>query len=188
MSFHVEDRFAPGPVSKVPVSWFNNVGHFLNNLVGSMGVKVCRDMEPPQIMLDAETAKDALNIPELCPIAVHSAAGQEYDDAAAVAARAPKDVEQVPVDANGDPVDETDAEKTARIGTSKLAARADHTHLDPVIHQTRQTLDDMFEVDGPDANLVNTLKFYPPVFDPGGRFIGLSDTSVEICKFYAVVD
>lgn len=60
MSFHVEDRFAPGPVSKVPVSWFNNVGHFLNNLVGSLGVKVCRDMEPPQIMLDAETAKDAM--------------------------------------------------------------------------------------------------------------------------------
>lgn len=60
MSFHVEDRFTPGPVSKVPVSWFNNVGHFLNNLVGSMGVKVCRDMEPPQIMLDAETAKDAM--------------------------------------------------------------------------------------------------------------------------------
>ena len=175
MSFHVEDRFAPGPVSKVPVSWFNNVGHFLNNLVGSMGVKVCRDMEPPQIMLDAETAKDALNIPELCPIAVHSADGQEYDDAEAVAARAPGDVERAEMDAQGNVVDETDAEKTARIGTSKLAARADHTHRDPVIHSSRPDLSGMLTMASDNGAV--TLSYYPPQFDAGGRFTGLATTA-----------
>lgn len=184
----LREDFKPGqPVSAVPASWYNRVAHFLTNLCGGQGIRVSRDTDPPTIALDIAKAKAALNVAERCPNNT-TAKDPNLDTPAKVSARAPEAVEQVATDANGAAATESDADKIARIGTSKFAARADHTHRDPVIHQTRQTLDDMFEVDGPDANLVNTLKFYPPVFDPGGRFIGLSETSVEICKFYAVVD
>lgn len=61
MSFHVRDDFKAGtPASSVPASWFNAVGRFLNNLVGAAGVRVMRDGNPPQVMLDAETAKNTM--------------------------------------------------------------------------------------------------------------------------------
>lgn len=61
MSFHVRDDFKAGtPASSVPASWFNAVGKFLNNLVGAAGIRVLRDSNPPQVMLDAKTAKSAM--------------------------------------------------------------------------------------------------------------------------------
>ena len=64
MSFHVKDDFRRGaPVSSVPASWFNAVARFLNNLVGSTGVKVLRDSDPPQVVLDVEAARKALGVP-----------------------------------------------------------------------------------------------------------------------------
>ena len=170
MSFRVEDRFTPGPVSKVPVSWFNNVGKFLNNLVGGLGIRVNRDSDPPQIMLDVEKAKMALAVPSLAANTVVQDDGTG-DDAEDIAAGAPEDVEQVYMDSSGDADDETDAAKIVRIGVSHFAARADHVHRDPVIHHTRQTLDDMLFIDD------DLLYISPPVFDCGGRFIGLDDDS-----------
>lgn len=61
MSFHVRDDFKAGtPASSVPASWFNAVGRFLNNLVGGAGIRVLRDGNPPQVVLDAKTAKSAM--------------------------------------------------------------------------------------------------------------------------------
>ena len=58
------DKFNPGqPISAVPASWFNAVAHFLNNLIGTMGIKVSRDAEPPQIGLNVEEAKKLLGVP-----------------------------------------------------------------------------------------------------------------------------
>lgn len=38
-AFHIKDDFkAGGPVSQVPASWFNAVGHFLNGLIGGFGI------------------------------------------------------------------------------------------------------------------------------------------------------
>lgn len=170
MSFRVEERFTPGPVSKVPVSWFNSVGKFLNNLVGGLGIRVNRDSDPPQIMLDVEKAKLALAIPSLAANTVVQDDGTG-DDAEDIAAGAPEAVEQVYMDSSGDADDETDAAKIVRIGVSHFAARADHVHRDPVIHQTRQTLDDMLFIDD------DLLYISPPMFDCGGRFIGLDDDS-----------
>ena len=170
MSFHIEERFTPGPVSKVPVSWFNSVGKFLNNLVGGLGIRVNRDSDPPRIMLDIEKAKLALAIPSLAANTVVQDGGAG-DDAEDIAAGAPEAVEQVYMDSSGDADDETDAAKIVRIGVSHFAARADHVHRDPVIHQTRQTLDDMLFIDD------GLLYISPPMFDCGGRFIGLDDDS-----------
>ena len=175
MSFHVRDDFRAGvPASSVPASWFNSVGKFMNNLVGGLGIRILRDGNPPQVLLDADTAKKVLAIPSVCPNAVvqHDGTG---DTEAQVAARAPKDVKQVEMDAQGSAVDETANAKIARIGTSSFVARADHTHRDPVIHSSRPDLSRMLTV-SPDNGAV-TLSFFPPQFDAGGRFTGLATTA-----------
>lgn len=174
MSFHVGDNFKAGPVSQVPASWFNSVGAFLNNLVGGLGIRVMRDANPPQVALDVEKAKEALAVPSVCPNAVLRDSGTG-DNEATVAGRAPAAVEQVAMDASGDPATESDADKIARIGTSKFAARADHQHRDPVLHNSRQTLSEMLTCEVSQNGYGHVLSFYPPVFDPGGRFVGLSD-------------
>ena len=175
MSFHVKDDFRAGvPASSVPASWFNSVGKFLNNLVGGLGIRVLRDGNPPQVTLDAEKAKEVLAVPSVCPNVVLRDSG-EGDTKAQVAARAPEAVEQVGMDVNGDAVDETDDEKIARIGTSKLAARADHTHRDPVIHSSRPDLSGMLTMTSDNGAV--TLSYYPPQFDAGGRFTGLATTA-----------
>lgn len=181
MSFHVRDNFTAGPVSQVPASWFNSVAVFLNNLCGGLGIRVMRDATPPQVSLDVEKAKEALAIPSVCPNAVMQD-GNTGDTQAEVAARAPAEVGQVYTDANGAAATESDADKIARIGTSKFAARADHTHRDPVIHQSRQTCGEMIEARN-NGNGSITLTFYPPVYDPGGRFIGLSTDGVCLGTF-----
>jgi len=195
MSFHARDNFKAGPISQVPVSWFNGVANFLNNLCGGLGIRVMRDATPPQIALDVDVAKKALAIPSVCPNDVCQA-DSTGDTTSEVAARAPKAVEQIAMNANtGAAETETDSQKIARIGTSGLVARADHKHRDPKLHNSRQILSvnttgnnvKMFEVVA-DSNVVSTLKFYPPKFDCGGRYIGLSDTAVELCKFYTVAD
>lgn len=39
--FHIDDNFREGrPITQVPVSWFNSVARFLNNLVGGPNVAV----------------------------------------------------------------------------------------------------------------------------------------------------
>jgi len=63
VSFHVKDNFRAGaPASSVPVSWFNSVGKFLNSLVGGCGIRILRDGNPPQVMLDAKTASDTIHM------------------------------------------------------------------------------------------------------------------------------
>ena len=123
MAFHVKDNFGIGPVSQVPTTWFNSVAKFLNNIVGGLGIKVLRDNDPPTIQLDPESARRALGIPTICPNEVVQSSGSG-DSAADVASRAPAEV-----DIYKD--DESDAEKIARIGSSALAARADHVHRLP---------------------------------------------------------
>ena len=115
MSFHVDDNFTAGPISKVPASWFNKVGSFLNNIVGGLGIRVNRDSNPPQIMLDVEKAKMALAVPSLCATTVvqDDETGNDIED---IAACAPEAVDQVCMDASGDADDETDVAKIARIG------------------------------------------------------------------------
>lgn len=50
--FHVTENFpAGGPITQVPVSWFNKVAHFLNNLIGD-GATVDKG-DPPVIRVDA---------------------------------------------------------------------------------------------------------------------------------------
>ena len=50
--FHITDNFQPGaPITQVPVSWFNKVAHFLNNLIGdgatvACGTPVLKDVAP----------------------------------------------------------------------------------------------------------------------------------------------
>ena len=49
--FHITDNFQPGaPITQVPVSWFNKVAHFLNNLIGD-GATVDKG-NPPVIRVD----------------------------------------------------------------------------------------------------------------------------------------
>lgn len=49
--FHITDNFQPGaPITQVPVSWFNKVAHFLNNLIGD-GATVDKG-DPPVIRVD----------------------------------------------------------------------------------------------------------------------------------------
>ena len=49
--FHVTENFpAGGPITQVPVSWFNKVAHFLNNLIGD-GATVDKG-NPPVIRVD----------------------------------------------------------------------------------------------------------------------------------------
>ena len=181
MSFHVRDNFTAGPVSQVSAAWFNGVAKFLNNLSGGLGIRVLRDADPPQVALDVEAAKKALAVPSVCPNAVKQDSGAG-DTTAEGAARAPAAVVQAYMDASGGAADETDAAKIVRIGTSKVAARADHVHRDPVIHQTRQTCTEMIEARN-NGNGSITLTFYPPVYDPGGRFIGLSTDGVRLGTF-----
>lgn len=55
MAFHVQDNFRAGaPISQVPVSWFNAVGAFLNNLVHGFGIKLtkCANGQPSVIEID----------------------------------------------------------------------------------------------------------------------------------------
>lgn len=178
----LREDFKPGqPVSAVPASWYNRVAHFLTNLCGGQGIRVSRDTDPPTIALDIAKAKAALNVAERCPNNT-TAKDPDLDTPAKVSARAPEAVEQVATDANGAAATESDADKIARIGTSKFAARADHTHRDPVIHQTRQTCTEMIEATN-NGNGSITLTFYPPVFDPGGRFVGLADDGVNLGTF-----
>jgi len=39
VSFHIKDDFKAGPVSQVPVSWYNAVAKFLNGLIGGFGIE-----------------------------------------------------------------------------------------------------------------------------------------------------
>ena len=133
----VKDDFKAGsPVSQVPASWFNSVASFLNNLVGGLGIRILRDANPPQVALDVEKAKLALAVPSLCPNAAVQSGGSG-DTQAQVAENAPEDVGE----ARDDDVEETDSQKIARIGTSPLAARADHVHNIPSLFTKDKTFD-----------------------------------------------
>lgn len=63
--FHVKDDFSKGPISQVPASWFNSVGKFLNNLVGSGRVKLTKndDGTPSSIELIGEDAAGGMGTP-----------------------------------------------------------------------------------------------------------------------------
>lgn len=51
--FHITENFQPGaPITQVPVSWFNAVAHFLNNLIGD-GATVDK-VDPPVIRVDTD--------------------------------------------------------------------------------------------------------------------------------------
>ena len=116
----LKQDFKPGQTAtSVPASWFNAVANFLNNLVGLNGISVIRSSDPPQIRLDVQKVKEAMELSAVCP---NAAATGETD--ADVAARAPEAVESYKAS-------ETDAEKIQRIGTSAVAARADHVHRLP---------------------------------------------------------
>lgn len=55
MMFHIKDDFKAGqPVSAVPASWFNRVAGFLNNLIGTKGVTLTKEGEPPLVTIDTE--------------------------------------------------------------------------------------------------------------------------------------
>ena len=57
--FHITDNFQPGaPITQVPVSWFNKVAHFLNNLIGD-GATVDKG-DPPVIRVDANAVAGKL--------------------------------------------------------------------------------------------------------------------------------
>lgn len=57
VSFHVRDDFKAGaPVSQVPVSWFNKVASFLNNLVGGYGVTLMKAENGPSVIEVDKTA------------------------------------------------------------------------------------------------------------------------------------
>jgi hypothetical protein len=164
------------PFSKRARAALNACAKFCNNLCMGFGIHFKQVNGGISIGIDQPKLVEWLREQKFttaCPSEVP--ADTSASDAAsirqAMAALAPEDVDQVPTDADGDPEAEEDSDKIARIGTSQYAARADHRHLDPVIHQTRQTLDDMFYID-PESEM---LSIAPPVFDPGGRFIGLSD-------------
>lgn len=60
--FHITDNFQPGaPITQVPVSWFNKVASFLNNLIGD-GATVDKG-NPPVIRVDtAAIAKKLLEV------------------------------------------------------------------------------------------------------------------------------
>lgn len=36
----IKDDFTSGPISQIPVSWFNRVGAFINGLVGGFGINI----------------------------------------------------------------------------------------------------------------------------------------------------
>lgn len=181
------------PFSKRARAALNACAKFCNNLCMGFGIHfkpvnggISIGIDQPKLVEWLKEQKFTTACP--CEVPEDASASDAASIRQAMAALAPEDVDQVPTDSNGDLSTEEDSDKIARIGTSKYAARADHRHLDPEIHPTRQTLDTMFDIDGPDTDLVCTLKFYPPKFDCGGRYIGLDDTAVEICKFYAVAD
>lgn len=53
--FHIKDDFKAGqPVSAVPASWFNRVAGLLNNLIGTKGVTLTKEGEPPLVTIDTE--------------------------------------------------------------------------------------------------------------------------------------
>ena len=57
----LREDFTPGqPASAVPASWYNAVAHFINNLVGALGIVVFKHTDPPTVSLDPEAAVDAL--------------------------------------------------------------------------------------------------------------------------------
>lgn len=61
--FHVKDDFrAGGPISQVPASWFNAVGHFLNGLVGGFGISTKKsDSGRSTISLDKEVLQQEID-------------------------------------------------------------------------------------------------------------------------------
>ena len=44
MAFHIKDDFKTGPVSQVPVSWYNAVARLLNGLIGGFGIATDKNM------------------------------------------------------------------------------------------------------------------------------------------------
>ena len=166
--FHVDDNLKNR--FRIPVGWHNAVARFLNNLVPGFGLRLARPDNPsPSNPVTVEIDQDALDTLGYARVPTPTDAGTAD---AEMAAYAPEDVELAPMGENGDAAEETDREKAARVGSSPRAARADHKHLDPVLHRTRQTIDGALSV-GEDG----LLTFRPPMFDCGGRFTGLDDDS-----------
>lgn len=74
--FHVTENFpVGGPITQVPVSWFNKVAHFLNNLIGD-GASVDKG-DPPVIRID--TAAIAKKLSEVGTPADHSDTNADDD-------------------------------------------------------------------------------------------------------------
>lgn len=72
--FHIKDDFKAGqPVSAVPASWFNKVAGFLNNLVGTRGVALTKEGEPPLVAIDTDwLGKFLANVDETTPTVLGS--------------------------------------------------------------------------------------------------------------------
>ena len=166
--FHIDDslknRF------RIPVEWHNTVARFLNNLVPGFGVRIVRPDNPgPSNPVTVELDPEAVDALGYARVPTPTEGG---DAVAEMAAHAPEDVMQAPMDANGAADEEKEDDKAARVGSSAFAARADHRHLDPALHAERQTIVGAFFVDE-----AGQLSFSPPMFDRGGRFLGLDDES-----------
>lgn len=79
--FHVTDNFQPGaPITQVPVSWFNKVAHFLNNLIGD-GATVDKG-DPPVIRVD--TAAIAKKLSEVGTPVDHSDTNADDDQGGSI--------------------------------------------------------------------------------------------------------
>ena len=90
--FHIKDDFKAGqPISAVPASWFNRVAGLLNNLIGTKGVTLTKEGEPPLVAIDEtwldEYLKDYATLVEAGASAPESYADPPTAGSAETAAR-----------------------------------------------------------------------------------------------------
>ena len=118
--FHVHDGYRK--MLRIPARAFNLVAKFCNNISAGFGISIRRPNEPSH----SDPVLISINMNDLAEAGigtVHKKGENETD--AQFAGRA------TPEDVVGHKENETDAEKIARLGTSKNVARADHKHMMP---------------------------------------------------------
>ena len=124
--FHIKDDFKAGqPVSAVPASWFNRVAGLLNNLIGTKGVTLTKEGQPPLVAIDEtwldEYLKDYATLVEAGADAPESYADSPTTGSAETAAR---------------------SDHTHRFQTAEETATSDNSNVQSELDALNKALDD----------------------------------------------
>jgi len=162
--FHVFDEYRK--MMRIPARAFNALAKFCNNLSGGWGINIERPDSPSH----SAPVRIEVNPNDLTEAGFTRVPVQGGDETNAdFAARA------TPCDCEGPDVNETDAEKVARVGTSNEAARADHVHRMPFGINPLADGDDA-------ANNVPSEDIYVPDEDEDTSDLDLSGTSDKAAR------